>query len=295
MVVFVLVDTFAFTDWVMSLEPHWYSTIFCAYFLVCQGLCAMALGTYIATKNFATGQAPYTAEVVTETNRRDWGNVLGNPGRGLYGAIVVGGRGTTYTDPVSGADLSDSAGWRVDAHPINAPAYRDFSLFMQDEDEIIGTAQMPYTEHVAGVVGLNYRSEPLLPRLADGSSTSTVFSPAVHGDPATPLLEAFAGDPVRLHVLVPFSEQAHVFSVEGHRWPLEPGRPGTDMRDAYQIGGLEVLNALLAYGAGGRDGLAGDYLYGDHREPFREAGLWGLMRVYDHADATASLVPLQAP
>src|SRR5437660_899727 len=83
-----------------------------------------------------------------------------------HGASVVGGRGTRFTDPVTGADLTELAGWRVDAHPSDAPAYRDFSLFMQDEDEIIGTAQMPYTEHVAGVVGLNYRSEPLLPRLA---------------------------------------------------------------------------------------------------------------------------------
>jgi len=38
--------------------------------------------------------------------------------------------------------------------------------------------------------------------------------------------------------------------------------------------------------AGGPAQLAGDYLYGDHRAPYQEAGLWGLFRVYKH-DATA--------
>jgi hypothetical protein len=31
----------------------------------------------------------------------------------------------------------------------------------------------------------------------------------------------------------------------------------------------------LAGGAGGPAGLPADYEYGDHREPYREAGLWG--------------------
>src|SRR5439155_11832918 len=97
---------------------------------------------------------------------------------------------------------------------------------IQDQDEVIGTAQMPYTEQVQGVVGLNYRAEPLERRLARNRDTSQLFRSAVHDDPATPLMEAYAGDAVRIHVLVPVSEQAHVFSLEGHEWPYEPGRAG---------------------------------------------------------------------
>ena len=41
--VFVLAVTFASTDWVMSLEPHWFSTIFGFIFVVGQALAAMAL------------------------------------------------------------------------------------------------------------------------------------------------------------------------------------------------------------------------------------------------------------
>ena len=95
-----------------------------------------------------------------------------------------------------------------------------------------------------------------------------------------PLIEAFAGDRVRLHLFVPFSEQAHVFSLEGHRWPLEPGRRGTAMRSSLQLGGLATATLHLADGAGGASWAPGDYVYGDHREPYRDAGLWGLFRVH---------------
>ena len=66
------------------------------------------------------------------------------------------------------------------------------------------------------MVGLNYHFEPLGARLARNEDTSRVFSSTVHGDPATSLSEAVSGDPVKIHVLVPFSEQAHVFTLEGH-------------------------------------------------------------------------------
>jgi len=58
-----------------------------------------------------------------------------------------------------------------------------------------------------------------------------------------------------------------------------------------QGGGLEAIGLSRAGGAGGRDVLPGDYLYGDHREPFREAGLWGLFRVYPQG-ADVPLLPL---
>ena len=188
--------------------------------------------------------------------------------------------------------MSAQSGWRVDVHPSSGPGFRDFTLFIQDQDEIIGTHLMPYTEQVQGVVGLNYRMEPLQRRLARNADASKVFRSDVHGDPATPIIEAFAGDAVKIHVLVPFSEQAQVFSVEGHRWPFEPGRAGTTLLSSVQVGGLEALNVVLDHGAGGRAGLPGDYLYGDHREPYREAGLWGIFRVYQPEASSANLRPL---
>jgi hypothetical protein len=222
---------------------------------------------------------------------RSWGDVLASPRLGLYGAIVVGPSGATYTDPTTGADLSLAASWQVDVHPPNAPPYRDFALFLQDEDEVIGTGQMPYTPTVGGVVALNYRAESLAPRLARDSAPSRLFMNAVHGDAATPLLQAFVGDSVHLHVLAPSNEQGHVISVEGHRWPVEPNRAGAALRASQQIGALAASTLVLDGGAGGREGLPGDYLYGDHREPYREAGVWGTFRVYP-TGAAAPILPL---
>ena len=187
--------------------------------------------------------------------------------------------------------MSLKSGWRADVQPPTGPSYRDFVLFIQDEDEIIGTAIMPYSEHVQGVVGLNYRAEALPARLAREGDTSSVFSSEVHGDPVTPIMEAYAGEAVRVHVLIPFSEQAHIFTIEGHHWPLEPGRVGTDMLDSVQVGALKTLAIRLAFGAGGRASGPGDYIYGDHREPYREPGIWGLLRVYPGDVATLRPLP----
>jgi FtsP/CotA-like multicopper oxidase with cupredoxin domain len=227
------------------------------------------------SKEFTYYAHPEVGETVALV--RDFGNVLSNPGQGLYGAIVVGPRGASWRDPADGSDVSARSAWAVDVHPATGPAYRDFTLLLQDEDAGIGTHRMPYSARVAGAVGINYAAEPLADRLADAPDPGSVFSSARHGDPATPVLRAHAGDAVRIHVLAPWSEQAQVFEVEGHRWPFEPGRAGTDLLDAVQVGGLEAIT--LAVTAGGDERLPGDYLYGDHREPFREAGLWGIFRV----------------
>jgi len=222
-------------------------------------------------------------------------NPLESPRMGLYGAVIVGPAGARYRHPATGEELGAGAGWAVAARPASGPAYRDFSLFLQDEDEVIGTAQMPYNEQVQGLVGLNYGKEPLERRLVANRDTAVLFRSAVHGDPAAPLLEAFAGDRVRLHLFVPFSEQAHVFSLEGHRWPLEPGRLGTDMRSSLHLGGLAAATLHLAASAVGVARAPGDYLYGDHREPYRDAGLWGLFRVHAPGAPGLRLRPLDRP
>jgi hypothetical protein len=234
-----------------------------------------------ATRTYTYYAHPEIGETVALV--RDWGDVLTNPRLGLYGAIVIGPEGATYSDPQSGADAAGRASWRVDVHPKNGLAYRDFTLLLEDEDVVIGSHLMPYSEEVEGVVGLNYQMEPLALRLEEGRDPAHLFRSDLYGDPVTPLLEAYVGDPVRIHVLVPYGEQAHVFSVEGHEWLREPRRAGSDRVSSIQVGPLAA--DTLALSAGGEAALPGDYLYGDHREPYREAGLWGIFRVYAPGEA----------
>jgi hypothetical protein len=208
--------------------------------------------------------------------------VLENPGVGLYGAIVVGPPGATYR----------GTGWAVDVFPKSGAPYRDVSLFFQDADEGIGNHRMPYTTSIRGDVGLNYASAPLDVKAKDDPGTAAAFRAAVASAPSTPRIEAFAGDAMRIHVLAPWSEQAQVFSIEGHEWPTEPGREGTNVVSSVQLGGLEAITLDLAGGAGGVDHVPGDYVYGDHRGPYLEAGLWGLFSVHAKGETVAGLEPL---
>lgn len=51
-VLFFLITTGASYDWVMSIEPHWYSSIYGAFFVVCQGLVTLAFAI-VMTKWFS--------------------------------------------------------------------------------------------------------------------------------------------------------------------------------------------------------------------------------------------------
>lgn len=242
------------------------------------------------TRTFTFYAHPQSGE--TTALVRDFGDSARNPGLGLYGAIVVGPRGARYRDPATGADLTSRSSWAADVFPPGGRPYRDFVLLLQDEDAGIGTHRMPYSAKAAGAVGINYRAEPLASRLVGDPDPSRAYSASRHGDPATPVMRAHAGDQVRIHVLAPWSEQAQVFSVEGHRWRFEP-RPGADLLGSIHLGGLDAITIALA--AGGDERLPGDYLYGDHREPFREAGLWGIFRVLERCRSDGTpLRPLGA-
>ena len=67
---------------------------------------------------------------------------------------------------------------------------------------------------------------------------------------------------------------------------------GSNLLSAVQVGALEAIIVVIESGAGGRSALPGDYLYGDHREPYREAGLWGLLRVYGASQPGVPLMHL---
>ncbi len=68
--------------------------------------------------------------------------------------------------------------------------------------------------------------------------------------------------------------------------------PGSDLLSSVQVGALEAITIVPEHGAGGRAGLPGDYLYGDHREPYREAGLWGIFRVHAPGASAAGILAI---
>ncbi len=73
LVVFTLTTTFAFIDWIMSLEPHWFSTIYGAMFMIGEMLESFAF--VIALMIILSKTAPLK-EYVTPQHIHDLGNMM---------------------------------------------------------------------------------------------------------------------------------------------------------------------------------------------------------------------------
>jgi hypothetical protein len=241
---------------------------------------------------------PFNGE--TQTLVWDWGNVTMNPRNGLFGGIIIGPKGSTYRDPKTGEDISLKNSWNADVvvdrtiqGNENRVNYRDVALYFQDEDNIIGTSFMPYVQNVAGLTGVNYRAEPYLHREEAGCSLGRMFQPCQVDkpqDPATPVIEAHAGDKVRIHVFGASSEQNGMFTVEKHEWPIEPFLPGADMISTVEFSGSEGLDVFLP-SAGGKWSMAGDYVWSNGRLPYSQSGQWGYLRVLPANDQR--ILPLE--
>ncbi len=72
LVLWAFVTTFAFVDWLMSLEPHWFSTIYGVYFFGGAGLSAMGFLVIVAA---ALARREPLAGVLTARHFHDWGKL----------------------------------------------------------------------------------------------------------------------------------------------------------------------------------------------------------------------------
>ncbi len=220
----------------------------------------------------------------------DFGNITRNLRDGLYGAIIIGPRGSRYLDPVTGKDISLDNRWQADVivdrsqrKTRNRTNYRDSALYFQEEDNLIGTPFMPYTASTAGLSAVNYRIEPLAWRAQtyDCPEEDAFHCMGKAPDPATPVISVKAGEKVRLHVIGAHGEQNSTFSVEGHQWPLETDVAGAEMLEVQQFGPTETLEINLK--AGGPHEIPGDYMWSSERMTYAIAGQWGILRVLPKA------------
>ncbi|MEP6666601.1 MAG: hypothetical protein ABJA81_09160, partial [Nocardioidaceae bacterium] len=193
---------------------------------------------------------------------------------GLYGAFTVAANGSVSTDPTTGQPTD--VGSAVDVRVPGGADYRDFTLVMADDEKQIGSSFMPYpinAERPESVL-VNYRRAPR------DDSRGDAFSSLQFGDPATPILQSYAGDPTVVHTLVaPGSEQMHSLNLGGLSFPLDPRIGQSDSLETRGVGPWEMLTSAIIGGAGGSTQQPGDYFYGDMRRVFTKAGMWGLQRV----------------
>ena len=120
-----------------------------------------------------------------------------------------------------------------------------------------------------------------------------MFSSVAHGDPPTPLLKAYVGDPVVIRQ-VGLDEKVGDLRITGHRFAEEIFNPNGVLTDAGTAGISEKMDYIIEGGAGGDRHLPGDYLYYAGRSLEMESGAWGIFRVMNalHSSGPNALEPL---
>lgn len=228
-----------------------------------------------------------------------FGDLRNHRHHGLFGAIII--------EPAQSDFIGDSGPaceQYLEQSVISAPGaqpFREFVLFahngirLLDKDgTIIKTTEQGEEEegHGApdhedtGEKGYNYRSERFFNRLKRLPVIHKVFDSKVHGDPATPVFQAYPGERVILRYIMPADKPRNIsFTLHGHQWRAQPDDPFTriiSIQGAVSVG--NVFNIELENGASLQPG---DYLYRSGSLKWDiESGMWGILRIIGHNNCT---------
>ena len=149
--------------------------------------------------------------------------------------------------------------------------------------------------HSAMVMPISYRAEPMIAREAqlwkrfnvgDFPNPNIVNEEQHHsswafGDPDTPVLKAYAGDPVRIRLVHLGPKETHVFHLHFYQWHHIPHNENTPILDSITISPQTGHTIIPLYGAGGRQGAPGDIIWHCHLYPHFHMGMWGMFRTFD--------------
>lgn len=214
---------------------------------------------------------------------------LSHQQHGVFGSGVVHPRFSEFLNPATGEAVDRGTQVTVN-HPL-IPNYRDFALFAQDftllfdkDGKPLNPPKFPGSQDDPGLFGVNYKNEPLQFRLGKECDPAYSFSSFTHGDPVTPILRAYAGDPIRIRLLQGAQEESHSFNVHGLRWLNERGNLSSRLDCQQHIGISESFTFETFIPR------PGDYLWAFETEEDLWNGLWGLIRAYK--EKVPDLIPL---
>jgi len=229
--------------------------------------------------------------------------------KGLIGALIIEPPTATWVEGASRAvadvtNPSPAAG--QDA------TWREFILQFQND------VNMYFGEHLASIPvrplggledpedsgqrAINYRTEPLWKRMQHNPDTQfavtdnfsnwwdVLANVKVGGDPKTPVFQVTRSKPIRFRLGMSGGHARNiVFGLHGHIWDQEPylsnstriGRNGFSFWEGARTGHgpTNHFDAVMRFGAGGKFGITGDYLFRDQTGIGLDNGLWGILRV----------------
>ncbi|MBU9728667.1 multicopper oxidase domain-containing protein [Diplocloster modestus] len=200
---------------------------------------------------------------------------------GVFGSLIVEEAGATFHDIHTGEELK--FGTQAVIRRRDGSSFREFALFVHDfallfdkDGKPLNPPAVPGSHDDPGVMGINYRSEPMRERLKSHGDPAYIFSSYVHGDPATPLLQTYPGDEMIIRLLDGAHEEQHSLNITGLAWQKEIQDIHSPLAASQTIGISEAFNLRIqrTYGAG-------DYLYYFGGIDDAWLGLWGIIRAYD--------------
>lgn len=199
---------------------------------------------------------------------------------GMFGALIVEPAGAVFLDPKTGEELK--SGTKAVIRTLDGKSFREFALFLHDFALLfdkygnpLNPPEHPGSDDDPGVMGINYRCAPMSERLKIKSDPAHIFSSFVYGDPDTPILETYPGEPMRIRLLDGAHEEQHVFNITGMPWKKEITDPVSPLVQSQIIGISEAFNIHID-----EPYTAGDYLYYSGGIDDLWLGMWGIIRAY---------------
>ncbi|WP_194769386.1 cupredoxin domain-containing protein [Diaphorobacter caeni] len=270
---------------------------------------------------------------------RSFGDVVKHAAHGMAGALVIGPEGSRVCDDDQ-RDFPGGASRTVctaDGH-----RYGDHVLLMQDAVSAVQRGfPVPDLKGAEepddyGVKAINFRTEPLWARTAGSPSAdfgdrnenfdlTRMLSSARQGaqceagmppngdgplacDPETPVINATAGQPVRLHFVhagghtrqqgltvaghgfpfYPWSQQSRVFDATRCDTSSGPMQPGCLSWQGVYNGFGPMMGVTLGMVAGGKAALPKDYLIRSQASFVFDGGAWSILRVRGPSDESSN-------
>ena len=218
---------------------------------------------------------------------QSFGDMRNHRYHGLFGVILIEPAGAKWYKNFS----FGKAAFEEQA-AIVAPgeeAFRECVVVIQNgirmldkDDVLVKTAASEEGDDVdaedTGEKGYNYRSERFANRLQKDSRIAKIFNSKIHGDPATPVFQAYSGERVIFRTVMPADKPRNVgFCVHGH--VLKKQAKLSCSKSTALQGGISIGNTFnmeLKNGAS----CPGDYLYRSGSLKWDvESGMWGIFRV----------------
>lgn len=240
---------------------------------------------------------------------------LGNPAssengsniNGLIGSLFVEKRGSWWTDPITGGPIN--SGLYADIHHPFLPSFREYAWIFHDEmpvKDLTGNKPLdPVTnQERESTHSVNFRYEPVENRkrlIEEGVVCPDCDGEEVHhdswvfGDPATPVLRGYVGDPATIRLVHGGVKETHVFHYHVHQWFRDPTNPESEIFDSQATSPQTWYNISPLYGLGSLHGAIGDAIIHCHLYPHFAVGMWGMNRIFDTLQDGSQCYPNGVP